>query len=248
MDRHGSGSTSGWRPTGRATWPGHGAPGGRAGAARDLADSIPTALTSSYLGLVASDAGDHAAAAARFAAALPLAGGRHPGDAGRVAGRGGDPGRGLRSVAGAARLFGAAEALRDALGHAFTLPERAAFDRAPARRAPRWGRRLRRRPGGRPRVAAQQVLAEAVRSLPRSPAAAFGAATGTRPCGEAAGLTPRELDVLRLLAAGRSDREIAEALFIGPRTVQTHVANLAAKLGVRGRAEAAVVAVRRGLV
>jgi predicted ATPase/DNA-binding NarL/FixJ family response regulator len=62
------------------------------------------------------------------------------------------------------------------------------------------------------------------------------------------GLTPRELDVLRLLAEGRSDREIGEALFIGTRTVQTHVANLFVKLGVNARAEAAAVAVRRGLV
>jgi len=64
----------------------------------------------------------------------------------------------------------------------------------------------------------------------------------------ACGLTPRELDVLRLLAEGRSDREIGEALFIGTRTVQTHVGNLFAKLGVNSRAEAAAVAVRRGLV
>jgi predicted ATPase/DNA-binding CsgD family transcriptional regulator len=63
-----------------------------------------------------------------------------------------------------------------------------------------------------------------------------------------AGLTARELDVLRLLVEGRADREIAEALFIGTRTVQTHVANLFAKLGVNARAEAAAVAVRRGLV
>jgi DNA-binding NarL/FixJ family response regulator len=62
------------------------------------------------------------------------------------------------------------------------------------------------------------------------------------------GLTARELDVLRLLVEGRSDKEIASALFIGARTVQTHVSNLFAKLGVTARAEAAAVAVRRGLV
>jgi DNA-binding CsgD family transcriptional regulator len=61
------------------------------------------------------------------------------------------------------------------------------------------------------------------------------------------GLTPRELDVLRLLIAGQTDKEIGKALFIGARTVQTHVANLFAKLGVNTRAEAAV-AVRRGIV
>jgi predicted ATPase/DNA-binding CsgD family transcriptional regulator len=62
------------------------------------------------------------------------------------------------------------------------------------------------------------------------------------------GLTDRELDVLRLLVEGHSDRQIAEALFIGARTVQTHVANLFAKLGVNARAEAAAVAIRRGIV
>jgi predicted ATPase/DNA-binding CsgD family transcriptional regulator len=61
-------------------------------------------------------------------------------------------------------------------------------------------------------------------------------------------LTGREREVLALLTEGRSDREIGEALFIGTRTVQTHVANLFAKLGVNARAEAAAVAVRRGLV
>ncbi len=63
-----------------------------------------------------------------------------------------------------------------------------------------------------------------------------------------AGLSPRERDVLHLLVEGKSDREIGAALFIGTRTVQTHVANLFAKLGVNSRAEAAAVAVRRGIV
>jgi DNA-binding CsgD family transcriptional regulator len=61
-------------------------------------------------------------------------------------------------------------------------------------------------------------------------------------------LTTRELDVLRELVAGKTDREIAEALYIGQRTVQTHVSNLLAKLGVHNRAEAAVIAVREELV
>jgi DNA-binding CsgD family transcriptional regulator len=61
-------------------------------------------------------------------------------------------------------------------------------------------------------------------------------------------LTPRELDVLRLLVTGKTDREIAETLFIGIRTVQTHVTHLFAKLGVNTRAEAAAFAVRRDLV
>src|SRR6476620_615455 len=62
------------------------------------------------------------------------------------------------------------------------------------------------------------------------------------------GLTARERDVLQELVAGRSDKEIAEALFIGQRTVETHVSNLLAKLGAHNRAEAAVIAVREHLV
>jgi DNA-binding NarL/FixJ family response regulator len=61
-------------------------------------------------------------------------------------------------------------------------------------------------------------------------------------------LTPRERDVLRLLSGGLSNPEIGAALFIGVRTVQTHVGNIFAKLGVNSRAEAATVATRRGLV
>jgi NarL family two-component system response regulator LiaR len=61
-------------------------------------------------------------------------------------------------------------------------------------------------------------------------------------------LTGREQDVLRLLVQGQSDKEIAEALFIGLRTVETHVSNVLAKLGVRNRAEATALAVRQGLV
>jgi len=62
------------------------------------------------------------------------------------------------------------------------------------------------------------------------------------------GLTTREIEVLRLLALGKSDREIAELLFIGTRTVQTHVSNLIAKLGVHNRTEAAARAMQTGLV
>ncbi len=62
------------------------------------------------------------------------------------------------------------------------------------------------------------------------------------------GLTARELETLRLLAAGRTDREIAATLYVSPRTVQSHVASVFGKLGVGSRAEAAVIAVRLGLV
>ena len=61
-------------------------------------------------------------------------------------------------------------------------------------------------------------------------------------------LTPRELDVLPLLADGRTNREIAEELFISDKTASVHVSRILAKLGVRNRAEAAAVAHRLGAV
>jgi NarL family two-component system response regulator LiaR len=61
-------------------------------------------------------------------------------------------------------------------------------------------------------------------------------------------LTPRERDVLRELALGLSNREIASALGIGDETVKTHVGNLLGKLGVENRAQAIVQALKRGLV
>jgi DNA-binding CsgD family transcriptional regulator len=62
-----------------------------------------------------------------------------------------------------------------------------------------------------------------------------------------AGLTGREVEVLRLIAAGRSNRAIAQALFISPNTVLRHVSNIFTKTGVANRAEAAAYATRRGL-
>ncbi|MFD9128327.1 AAA family ATPase [Kitasatospora sp. NPDC059571] len=60
----------------------------------------------------------------------------------------------------------------------------------------------------------------------------------------ALGLTPRERDVLRLLTLGRTNRQIAEELYISPKTASVHVSNILAKLGVGGRGEAAAVAHR----
>ncbi|MFF0522509.1 AAA family ATPase [Actinomadura nitritigenes] len=58
------------------------------------------------------------------------------------------------------------------------------------------------------------------------------------------GLTPRETEVLRLVAAGRSNRDIAEALFISVKTASVHVSHILGKLGVAGRGEAAAAAHR----
>jgi NarL family two-component system response regulator LiaR len=61
-------------------------------------------------------------------------------------------------------------------------------------------------------------------------------------------LTPRETEVLRQIAFGRSNKEIADALEIGDETVKTHVGNVFSKLNVENRAQAVVQGLKRGLV
>jgi DNA-binding NarL/FixJ family response regulator len=69
-----------------------------------------------------------------------------------------------------------------------------------------------------------------------------------QPVHEPPDLTPRELDVLRLLVAGCETNEIGRRLHVSPSTVKHHVSNTLVKLGVENRVQAAVMAVREGLV
>jgi DNA-binding NarL/FixJ family response regulator len=74
------------------------------------------------------------------------------------------------------------------------------------------------------------------------------ATTSPRPATPAAAdLTPRETDILRELANGRSNAEIAQALVISPGTVKVHVARVLAKLDLRTRVQAAIYAHKHGL-
>ncbi len=85
-------------------------------------------------------------------------------------------------------------------------------------------------------VLAPSVAGEVMRGYRRS-----------RQAGALERLTARETDVLRLVAAGRANRQIAEELGIAEKTVKTHVSNVLAKLGVADRTQAAVIAVQEGL-
>ncbi len=88
---------------------------------------------------------------------------------------------------------------------------------------------------------APSVTRRIVEEFARRPAAPAAAA-------EVSDLTERELDVLRLLARGRSNAEIAEELFVGEATVKTHVSNVFMKLGIRDRVQAVVFAYENGVV
>jgi DNA-binding CsgD family transcriptional regulator len=66
--------------------------------------------------------------------------------------------------------------------------------------------------------------------------------------GQATGLNARDMEVLRLLARGARNREIAEQLFITPKTVEYHLSNLFAKLDVSNRTEAVRAAFERALI
>jgi DNA-binding NarL/FixJ family response regulator len=80
------------------------------------------------------------------------------------------------------------------------------------------------------------------------PAGRPAVTSGTAQTAVPAGLTAREVEVLRLIAAGHSNPEIAEALVLSIHTVERHTVNLYAKIGARGRADAIAFAHRHGLV
>jgi non-specific serine/threonine protein kinase len=152
----------------------------------------------------------------------------------------------MRQHTRAARLWGAADALREAIG----APE------------PRQSSRAQEAIAATRRGLGDDVFAAAWasgRALPLAEAVAEALQTGpdagrqSTPNLQAAllerySLTAREVEVLRLIVAGRSNPGIAEALYISPRTAQTHVQNIFNKLGVNSRTEAVRLAVEDGLL
>ncbi|MGZ4202839.1 MAG: tetratricopeptide repeat protein [Thermoleophilaceae bacterium] len=94
-------------------------------------------------------------------------------------------------------------------------------------------------------VRSDQIFAEAVQAIDER----YGGAAGPSPgAGELPSLTDRELAVLRLVCAGRTNREIGAELFISASTAGVHVSNILRKLRAGSRAEAAAIAVQLGVV
>ncbi|MDP9370248.1 MAG: LuxR C-terminal-related transcriptional regulator [Chloroflexota bacterium] len=146
----------------------------------------------------------------------------------------------------AARLFGFVDALEEETGTASRLPERGTYERARANLRSVLAGEAYEAALTAGRALSREEATAAVLALATQPHRAEGP-NGTTPSGADHGLTAREVEVLRLLIVGRSNREIAETLFISPRTVGTHVTKILDKLGVGSRSAAVARALQLGL-
>jgi DNA-binding NarL/FixJ family response regulator len=99
-----------------------------------------------------------------------------------------------------------------------------------------------------PLLAQIRALAQRARIPLQAPPASSSQAQHPPSLHNPYGLTGRELDVLRLLTAGRTNAEIGAELYISPKTASVHVTSILRKLGVSGRVQAAALAERAGLL
>jgi predicted ATPase/DNA-binding CsgD family transcriptional regulator/Tfp pilus assembly protein PilF len=240
---------------------------------RQIGDLRPLAITCTELAKLARRRGDHAEALTLLAESLVLK--RNLGDQRGVAHSlegvakvdlaDGRPER-------AARLFGAAEALRERIGSPMIAADRSALDedvanlRAALGNGPLatlWeaGRDLTMAaalnlalepvPSGVREAVPPPHQAEQQEGTATSGSGAWTEAVLSDPTPARhtppAGLTAREVEVLRLIAAGRTNREIAAALVLTLPTVQNHLVNIYRKIDARGRSEATAYAFRHGL-
>jgi len=144
-------------------------------------------------------------------------------------------------------LFGAAEALAATIGYVRRRPEQQRLERdAVVARASLGHAEFEASWAAGQKLRDEQAVAEAQAVL--AVLAALGAPITTTPATESVALSPREQDVLALLCQDLTDPQIAERLFLSPRTVESHVASLLRKLDVSNRRDAVAAAVRLGVV
>jgi predicted ATPase/class 3 adenylate cyclase/DNA-binding CsgD family transcriptional regulator len=201
------------------------------------------------LGRVAASEGDYAAARALYEESLAIA---------RVVGDKLDIAfylEGLATVVAvqgdlvwAARLWGVAEALREAMGTPIPPVYRADYNRAVAATRTQLGEKAFAAAWAQGRIMTpeQALAAQATlpTPMPTRPASAPPMKSPTSP----AGLSARELEVLRLVAQGMTNEQVAEQLVISARTVNTHLTSIYSKIGVSSRSAATRYAMEHHLV
>ncbi len=147
-----------------------------------------------------------------------------------------------QKLAWAAQLWGAAEALRDAFGVPIPLVQRADYERSLSAARVHLGERAFATAWaqGRSMTPEQALAAKGQKPTPKPTTTAI-------PQTNPAGLTAREVEVLRLLAGGLTDLQIAEKLVLSPRTVHAHISSIYNKLGVTSRSTATRYAIEHHL-
>jgi DNA-binding NarL/FixJ family response regulator len=149
----------------------------------------------------------------------------------------------------AARLWGAAEALREAIGVPIYPVYRDSYERAVAQARAALGKQAFRAAWAEGRLMTpEQALAVQENEIDRTALPTRSAASPLQPPPLPAGLTAREVEVLRLLAQGWTDAQIAEQLVISARTVNRHTTSLYSKLAVSSRAAATRAAIEHHLL
>ena len=211
--------------------------------ARELGMDRPLPSILAGLGLAATDVGDFNRGIAMLHESLSLAAAK--GNQGNVIDAIECVAR-LAAVTGqteqSCRLYGAGEALREALGFPVSPKDLSYVEPIIAGLRERLGSEVFAAAWAKGRSLSQQEAIAAAMTVRAEPEPAAERRPGVY------GLTEREQEVLRLLAAGHSNRELAELLYISPATVARHVANIYNKLGVDTRAKATAFAHQHGLL
>jgi DNA-binding NarL/FixJ family response regulator len=148
-----------------------------------------------------------------------------------------------QKLAWAAQLWGAADALRDALGVPIPPVELADYERSFSAARVHLGERAFAAAWaqGRSMTPEQALAAQGQKPIPTP------TTTMIPPPTYPAGLTAREVEVLRLVAGGLTDVQVAEKLVLSPRTVHAHISSIYSKLGVTSRSAATRYAIEHHL-
>jgi predicted ATPase/DNA-binding CsgD family transcriptional regulator len=159
-------------------------------------------------------------------------------------------GASLANVLWAAQLWGAAEALRETMGAPLPPVERATYEERVAAARSSIGKRIFSAywAQGRTMTPEQALAAQGKAAMPSQRSTEPPSISSRNAKANLAGLTAREVEVLRWVALGLTDAQVAEQLIVSPRTVTSHLSSIYNKLGVTSRAAATRFAVDHQLV